>query len=58
MSSNHVPDEPYPVPTSILTKGGTGKIQQKNWGNKAADAVRFAQYVSESQGNCVFLIKS
>ena len=55
MSSNHAPDESYPTPTSILSKGGTGKTQMKNWGSKTADAVRFAQYVNESnsQGNCV-----
>ena len=54
MSSNHAAEESYPTPTSILSKGGTGKTPMKSWGTKATDAVRFAQYVNESQGNCVF----
>ena len=55
MSSNHAADESYPTPTSILSKGGTGKTQTKNWGSKTIEAVRFSQHVNESQGAGVFL---
>lgn len=54
MASNQVSDEPYPAPpASILSKGGAGKGQTKSWG-KTAEAVRFAKYVSEGQGDGMF----
>ena len=51
MASAQIPVESYPPPTSILSKGGTGK-NVKNWGVKTAEAVRFAQNISDSQGQC------
>ena len=55
MSSNHASGESYTTPTSILSKGGTGKSQTKNWGSKTVDVVRFSQSVNESQGAGGFL---
>ena len=48
MASSHIPEESYPPPASILSKGGTGK-NAKNWGTKTIEAVRFSQYITDSQ---------
>ena len=45
MASSHIPEEPYPPPASILSKGKNAK----NWGNKTIEAVRFSQYITDSQ---------
>ena len=46
MASSHIPEESYPPPASILSKGGKNA---KNWGTKTIEAVRFSQYITDSQ---------
>ena len=47
MASNNGTEDSLPAPASILSKGGTGKNQGKGWSNKAMEAVKFSQYVTE-----------